>query len=431
MCAENPSPFLPRPGVAEFRPEQTVTAASQASSKTALQFVLKTASRCNLNCSYCYVYNKGNDSWRNKPAIMPDRIFDASVTRIHRYCETSGQPSVTISFHGGEPCLIGPERFAERCSRLRRDLGHHAHVRLVLQTNGTLLDAKWAEVIRMYGVEVGVSVDGAERVHDANRVDHRGDGSYKRVSQGLATLKEAGVPFSILSVIQLGSDGLAAHRHLLSLDPQGINYLFPDFTHDSFGHIHQSYGQTPCWDFLRPIFEDWAGSWPPQIMIPLFWNMIRLVMGADSNLDVLGNGRLPFVFIQADGAIECLDVLGVCGTDVPQTGLSVLTNEFADIGAASEFHHSTMFVGTPLPRGCQDCPERDTCGGGYLPHRYSLGRGFDNPSVWCADLLAFFGHVRRWLEVPVEETVARRAALQWLTGEACSSHSAPSSAGTS
>jgi uncharacterized protein len=382
-----------------------------------LQFVLKTASRCNLNCSYCYVYNKGNDSWRGRPALMPDHVFDASVERIRRYCERSGQPTVSVSFHGGEPCLIGPERFAERCGRLRRELGDRDRLRLVLQTNGTLLDDEWAEVIEAYNVDVGVSVDGAEEVHDAHRVDHGGRGSYRRVRRGLAALTEAGLPFSILSVIQLGSDGLAAHRHLLSLEPAGINYLFPDYTHDTFTPVRRSYGATPCWDFLRPIFDDWVASWPPTLMVPLFWNVIRLVMGADSNLDVLGNDRLPFAFIHADGAIEALDVLGVCGADVAATGLNVLSSDFADIAAVSDFHRATMFVGTALPEGCRSCLERDTCGGGYLPHRHSRERGFDNPSVWCADLLAFFGHVRRWLDVPAGETAVRRQALRWLVEE--------------
>ena len=168
---------------------------------TPLQFVLKTASRCNLNCSYCYVYNKGNDSWRGRPALMPDRVFAASVQRIRRYCERSGQHTVSVSFHGGEPCLIGPERFAQRCGRLRRELGDRDRLRLVLQTNGTLLNDEWAEVIKAYNVDVGVSVDGAQDVHDAHRVDHGGRGSYRRVRRGLAALTEADVPFSILSVI--------------------------------------------------------------------------------------------------------------------------------------------------------------------------------------------------------------------------------------
>ncbi len=197
--------------------------------------------------------------------------------------------------------------------------------------------------------------------------------------RGLETLRDADVPYSILSVIQLGADGLAAHRHLLSLEPAGINYLFPDFTHDSFDEVQRSYGPTPCWDFLRPILEDWSAAWPPTVMVPLFWNVIRLVMGAQGNLDVLGNARLPFAFVYPDGALEALDVLGVCGTGVPATGLDVRTSDVADIHSASDFHRTIMFEGTVLPDACRACPERDSCGGGYLPHRYSADRGFDTP----------------------------------------------------
>lgn len=119
-----------------------------------------------------------------------------------------------------------------------------------------------------------------------------------------------------------------------------------------------------------------------------------------------------------DGAIEGLDVLGVCGTEVPQTGLNVLANDIVDIADASDLLGSAMFSGTTLPQSCESCPERETCGGGYLPHRHSSASGFDNPSVWCADLLAFFEHVRRWLDVSPEETPMRRQALRWVASEA-------------
>ncbi len=131
------------------------------------------------SCSYCYVYNKGDESWRARPALMGDDVFDASVARIRRYREASGQPAVAVSFHGGEPCLIGAGRFSERCDRLRRELGD---VRLILQTNGTLLDARWARVLKEY--EVGVSVDGDEATHDVNRVDHGGRARTRACSGG-------------------------------------------------------------------------------------------------------------------------------------------------------------------------------------------------------------------------------------------------------
>ena len=32
--------------------------------------LLKVASRCNINCSYCYVYNQGDTNWQRMPKHM-------------------------------------------------------------------------------------------------------------------------------------------------------------------------------------------------------------------------------------------------------------------------------------------------------------------------------------------------------------------------
>ena len=77
----------------------------------------------------------------------------------------------------------------------------------------------------------------------------------------------------------------------------------------------------------------------------------------------------------------------------------------------SDLHRLAIFDGVRLPSGCEACRERTTCAGGYLPHRYSRARGFDNPTVWCADMLRLFGRLRELLKVPVEETTLRRRIL--------------------
>ena len=392
--------------------------ADNAQRDPTLQVVLKVASRCNLNCSYCYVYNKGDDTWRERPGFMSDEVFSAAVQRIRRHCQRSNQRSVTIILHGGEPCLLGPQRIAARCRALRHALENLVRVRLVIQTNGTLLDDEWAEVFRDNHIEVGVSIDGPAALHDIYRVDHRGRGSYALVEKGLEVLREAGVAFSILSVIQLGASGLDVHRHLLGLGPAALSYLLPDFTHDDIGPVRDRYGPTPVADFLLPIVDDWLASGPSGIQIDILWSVARLVLGGDSRLDLFGNSPLRFVFVEADGAIEGLDVLRACGRGMSRTNLDVLRHDFIDIAAASELHRSTIFIGMPLPRDCQACPEAKTCAGGYLPHRYSSARGFDNPSVWCADLLALFGRIRNRWGVSVAETALRRQALKELTAEA-------------
>src|SRR5207248_1564342 len=80
-----------------------------------LAFVLKVASRCNLNCAYCYVYNKGDETWRDRPVVMSDDVVEAAIDRIDAWCRGSGQTRVNVTFHGGEPLLAGRRRFDRWC----------------------------------------------------------------------------------------------------------------------------------------------------------------------------------------------------------------------------------------------------------------------------------------------------------------------------
>ena len=399
------------------------------SPQSELHFVLKVASRCNLNCTYCYVYNKGDQTWKARPALMRDEVFDAALERIRRHCLLTGQESVTVTFHGGEPCLAGPEQLSDWCGRIYEALAGVARVRLSLQTNGTLLDERWAEVIARQGLDVGISVDGTPEIHDAFRVDHAGRGSYGAVARGLAALREAQIPLKFLSVVQLGASGLDVHRHLVQLGATSIDYLLPDFSHDTIGPVRERYGPTPCADYLIPIFEEWWRNGTLDLKVKIFWNIAWMILGGESRIDMFGNRPLSFLFVETDGSIEGLDVLRVCKEGIAQTGLNVLTSDFREVAGVSALHRAAVFEGVPLSAACASCPEGRTCGGGYLPHRYSAARGFDNPSVWCADLLKLFSHLRGRLDVSAEETALRRGYITGLNLKAVGPAEATAGAG--
>jgi uncharacterized protein len=386
--------------------------------RIALSFVLKVVSRCNLDCTYCYVYNKGDDTWRHRPPVMPDHVLDAAINRIEEWCRYSGQQDVRITFHGGEPLLAGKPRFADWCSRIQSRLAHTVRVALNVQTNGTLLDAEWARIFAQHNCEVGVSIDGPSAIHDKQRVDHRGRGSHAQVVSGIKSLHDAGLDVAALCVIQFGVDSVAVHRHISSLGIDNVNYLLPDFTHDEISRVRAQYGTTPCADYLIPIFEDWWVNGSLDTRITIFWAIARLVLGGQSIIDLLGNKPFGFVFIEADGAIEGLDVLRVCRHGMAETGLNVLADAIGELGRLSDLHRAAIFDGVPLPDGCSGCPEATTCAGGYLPHRWSAESAFNNRSVWCADLLALFGHIRGRLGVSTEETALRRQALMSLGEDA-------------
>src|SRR4051794_1000945 len=47
-----------------------------------VHFVVKVASRCNIKCSYCYMYEHADQSWRTQPQFMSDAVEVATIDRI-------------------------------------------------------------------------------------------------------------------------------------------------------------------------------------------------------------------------------------------------------------------------------------------------------------------------------------------------------------
>ena len=44
-------------------------------------FLVKVASRCNLDCDYCYVYHHADQSWRAMPEVLSPGDREAFATR--------------------------------------------------------------------------------------------------------------------------------------------------------------------------------------------------------------------------------------------------------------------------------------------------------------------------------------------------------------
>ena len=70
--------------------------------------LLKTASRCNIACSYCYVYQLGDQGWRRQPPTMSRSTVDATVRRLDELRRAQDRDFAVV-LHGGEPLLLGDE----------------------------------------------------------------------------------------------------------------------------------------------------------------------------------------------------------------------------------------------------------------------------------------------------------------------------------
>ena len=358
--------------------------------------VLKVAAPCNLNCTYCYVYNHQDTSWRKRPRLIGDEVFGATLRAIREYCDCRGRHSMFVTLHGGEPLLIGARRFNELATRAENELGERL-AGLSVQTNATLINDEWVGLFKAHGTAVGVSLDGPPEVHDEVRLDHAGRGSYTAVLKGIRRLRDGGIEPSILAVINPRVSGSAVYRHFRELGFKRMNFLLPDVSHDSKEHWYGGCGPTPVADYLMGVFDDWVGEDDPTVFVRIFWGLLRTLMGGHGETDLFGNPQLSYLVVETDGAIEALDALRVCEAGLGAAGLNVLRNGFDDLHLGSQLLYRAVHEGIPLGAQCRACPECQICGGGYLPHRYARANGFDNPSVWCLDILKLLTHIRSWM----------------------------------
>ena len=98
--------------------------------------LLKVASRCNLDCSYCYIYHMGDDSWRDQPKRLSQDTQDLICAELGALRRSQGRP-FSVVLHGGEPLLLGARRLDSLLGQLRQNLD--AACGLSLQTNGVLI----------------------------------------------------------------------------------------------------------------------------------------------------------------------------------------------------------------------------------------------------------------------------------------------------
>lgn len=358
--------------------------------------LLKVASRCNLDCSYCYVYHMGDEAWRDQPKQMPDAVLAQVASRLAAQLALQSAP-FSVVLHGGEPLLLGAERLDRFCATLREALPHPCGIHV--QTNGALLSDPIIDVLVRYDVGVSVSIDGPQLVHDRFRVDHRGKGSFERVRAGIArlTTREDARPLlaGVLAVIDPQSDPAIVYAALKETGAQSLDVLPRDGNWDQlpFGKRAPETMEYGRWlEGLLVVYL--ADPEPPNVR--LLDDLLRLVLGGRSIKEGVGTADYGILVIEPDGSIDKNDTLKVAsaGADRFERRWSVFEHGFDEILASDEF--MTYYrQQRPVSAVCAACPDLGVCGGGMVAHRWSAARGYDNPTIFCADQRHVIARMRR------------------------------------
>ncbi|MEV6298323.1 FxsB family cyclophane-forming radical SAM/SPASM peptide maturase [Actinoplanes sp. NPDC051861] len=367
------------------------------------ELVLKVHQRCNLACDYCYVYEAVDQSWRDRPRVMPDEVRDAAIGRFAEHARRHGLERARVVLHGGEPLLYGRKRLARLAERVRAAFPAGCDVEIGMQTNGVLLDEPTVATLVEHGIRVGVSVDGVAAVHDRHRRTPDGRGSFAAVERGLSILRRPENLFAyagILCTIAPGSDPISCYEQLAGFAPPAIDLLLP---HANWAAPpSRPDGRTDAYArWLIAVFDRWyAEPAPPRIR--LFDDAISLVLGGSSRGEQLGLSPSAVLVVESDGTIEQVDALKTAYPGACATGLDVFRDDL-DAALDDPGVVARQIGRAALGTECRSCPAVAICGGGHYAHRYRRGAGFRAPSVYCTDLWLFLRHVRERVAADLRE----------------------------
>jgi uncharacterized protein len=372
--------------------------------------ILKVHQRCNLACSYCYVYTEADQSWRDRPAVMPEHVWRMAVARLAEHVRRNRLPHVRVILHGGEPLLFGGAKLGELVTEVRAALPQECRVTVGLQTNGVLLDAALMATMRRHDVQVGVSVDGVAAHHDRYRVTHSGRGTFAAVRAALDLLRRPenrGSYAGILCTVSPETDPVACYEQLIEFEPPMIDFLLP---HANWQHppYRPDGSVAPYADWLVAVFDRWyaAGN---GTRVRLFEDIIDLLIGGASHSEQVGLSPAAMIVVESDGAIEQVDALKSSYAGACATGLDVFSDDF-DTALLHPGVVARQIGDAALSAQCLVCPVVGVCGAGHYAHRYVAGRGFRNPSVYCNDMRRLIEHIGRQIATDISRTVVVGAA---------------------
>ena len=204
---------------------------------------------CNIDCRYCYLPQ------RNSKAVVAEQTIANLFSQV--FASGWAEAGLTVIWHAGEPMVL-PIDFYRRAFRLIDELKPTGlGLTHAFQTNGTLVDDAWCAFFAEQQVNIGVSIDGPQRLHDINRVTRAGRGTFDKTIDGIRRLRQHGVPFHVISV--LSAESLAAPREMFDFYvSEGIDRVCFNVEESEGDHVSRSFGEAGIEDaYYRFLREFW------------------------------------------------------------------------------------------------------------------------------------------------------------------------------
>lgn len=366
--------------------------------------IIKVAAICNINCSYCYMFNANDKTFEFVPKFMSEKTSEIILERVNEYLSANGKNKFHLTLHGGEPALWPKLALKNFLNLIKRNNSFERKITVSMQTNGFRYDRALYEILAENDVSIGVSLDGPKAYNDKRRVTHNGHGSYTQVINTVEKIlasDAANILHGFLAVADPSLPPAEFVNWVGSLPITKIDVLWPmNYFHGNVPWSMKSqvaYRAKPIYgQWFSEVFDIWMEHDNPDIFIRHFFDCIEHYLGASRHIESIVNDKVPMFVVNTDGQYEYHDYIRPHGDGKCRTMFNVETDPIANLHNDAVFKQ-LLTLSMHLPVECESCDVRAICGGGFLPGRVGQSETFTR-SILCHDQNYFFGHVRNKLK---------------------------------
>ena len=302
-------------------------------------------------------------------------------------------PVVSFTWHGGEPTLAGLDFYRKAVALERKYLPAGWEAWNNLQTNGLLLNAAWCRFLAENRFDVGLSIDGCEAVHDANRLDAGGQPTYTKVKRAAARLMASGIRPDLLCTVtaQAAADPVGVYRGLADLNTGWIQFIpvvvyRPDGTLTEESITPRAYGE-----FLCAVFDEWLDRDLGKLDVQLFAECARIWAGGQASVCTMAPTCGRVLVVEEDGAVYACDHF----VDPEHRLGNLETENLADLASGDFQLQFGQSKKDTLTRECRECPYLAVCSGGCPKDRSRTSRyGESGQYLLCEGLKLFFDYAK-------------------------------------
>lgn len=354
---------------------------------------------CNLNCKYCFMLEKD----KYKGERIDYELFKKIIDKIVKQRVINGltKHELTIVFHGGEPTLIGKEKFRKFLEYIKTEFEkNNVKYSLGMQTNATLLDDEFAQILHEYNMSVGLSFDG---IAGAN--NQRTDIKQQIFENKFKILQKNKVNYGFLLVVgkhNIDKIGKSKDylRNLKSIEKFKANYAEDFFNHGTENSIELS-GEEFFEKVLKTeIFNSIDTKKPYEFHTKsVLERTIVDLLTEHSNLAKAGCGTkfcgaaISMIGVNPDGTSHYCDRYT---KEFPETFvMNNLDYDFHGIHQLKEAINYNLIRDDVIRKtGCDTCYAQYICEGGCMAMYYSKHKeyGLDKNLV-CGQYQNFYKYV--------------------------------------